>query len=182
MKVILTQTVPKVGKEGQVVNVADGFARNFLFPKKLARIADKGGIALLEREQEKAAAQIEKTRDSAQKLAEKISGLTIRMTATTARGSTKLFGAITSANIADAIKENSGIEVDKRSVALLHPIKRLGRHEVLIDLHRDVDATVTLEVANEEGWLGIEETAEAKPEQADEQSDETVSATGEAKA
>jgi large subunit ribosomal protein L9 len=162
MKVILNQTVSKLGKEGQVVNVADGFARNFLFPKRLARIADKGNLARLEKEQEKLAGELEKTRGKASTVKEKLDGLTVRVIGTTAKGATKLFGAITAADIAEAIKASSGQDIDKRAVALLHPIKRLGAYHILVDLHRDVDAHITLEVANQDGFLGIEEP-EAKP-------------------
>ena len=157
MKVILEQTVHKLGKAGQVVSVADGFARNFLFPKKLARMADKAGIARLEREGEKVAAEREKTKDSALKSAEKIGEVTLKLTGQTAKGATKLFGAITAGDIADALKAETGIDVDRRAIALLHPIKRLGVYDVMIDLHRDADATIKVEVANEDGWLGIEE-------------------------
>lgn len=176
MKVILEQTVHKLGKAGQVVSVADGFARNFLFPKGLARVADKSGLARLERESEKAAAEIEKTRDSAVKSAEKIAGTTIRLTGQTAKGATKLFGAITSGDIADALKAETGVDVDRRAIALLHPIKRLGIYDVMVDLHRDADATITVEVANEDGWLGIEETEEAAPV-VDEEVEATVAET-----
>jgi len=162
MKVILEQTVQKLGKAGQVVSVADGFARNFLFPKGLARMADKPGLARLERQEEKVQADIEKGRDSAVKTAEKLEGITLRLVGQTARGNTKLFGAITSADIVDALKKESGIDVDKKAVALLHPIKRLGVYDVLVDLHRDADATVKVEVANEDGWLGLDEP-EAPP-------------------
>jgi large subunit ribosomal protein L9 len=174
MKVILEQTVQKLGKAGQVVSVADGFARNFLFPKGLARVADKAGIARLEREGEKAAAELEKTKDSALKTAEKIGGKTIRLTGQTAKGATKLFGAITTADIADALKAETGVELDRKSIALLHPIKRLGVYDVMVDLHRDADATIRVEVANEEGWLGIEETAVAAPVEEETETEEPV--------
>lgn len=172
MKVILEQTVQKLGKAGQVVSVADGFARNFLFPKGLARMADKAGLARLERQEEKVQAVIEKGRDSAVKTAEKLQGTTLRLVGQTAKGNTKLFGAITSSDIADALKKDSGIEVDKKAIALLHPIKRLGVYDVMIDLHRDADATVKVEVANEEGWLGVDEP-EAAPV-VDEDAEEAV--------
>ena len=176
MKVILEQTVHKLGKAGQVVSVADGFARNFLFPKGLARVADKAGIARLEREDEKAAAEVEKTRDSALKTADKIGGITIRLTGQTAKGATKLFGAITSADIAEALKSETGVELDKKAIALLHPIKRLGVYDVMVDLHRDADATVHVEVANEEGWLGIDETVEEAAAEQEEVEDVVVDA------
>ena len=180
MKVILEQTVQKLGKAGQVVSVADGFARNFLFPKGLARVADKAGIARLEREGDKVAAEVEKTKDSAKKTAEKIGGTTIRLTGQTAKGATKLFGAITSADIAEALKSETGVELDKRAIALLHPIKRLGVYDVMVDLHRDADATIRVEVANEEGWLGIEEAVAAPIDEED--SEEPVEEPGVAEA
>ena len=169
MKVILEQTVQKLGKAGQVVTVADGFARNFLFPKGLARIADKAGLARLEREGEKVAVEIEKTKDAALKTADKIGGKTLRLTGQTAKGATKLFGAITSSDIADAIKAETGVVLDKKAIALLHPIKRLGVYDVMVDLHRDADATVRIEVANEDGWLGIDEVAVAAPVEEEEE-------------
>ncbi len=156
MKVILKQTIAKVGKEGQVVQVADGFARNFLFPRGLAVLADKPSIALLEKQKEKLATQLENTLASAKEVAEKIDGKTIRITGKTAKGSIKLFGAVTTADIVDSIKENLNVEIERKNVALLHPIKRIGVHDILIDLHRDVDATVKLEVTDEFGNLGLE--------------------------
>lgn len=156
MKVILKQTIAKVGKEGQVVQVADGFARNFLFPRGLAVLADKSSIALLEKQKEKLATQLENTLVSAKEVAEKIDGKTIRITGKTVKGSIKLFGAVTTADIVDSIKENLNVEIERKNVALLHPIKRIGVHDILIDLHRDVDATVKLEVTDEFGNLGLE--------------------------
>ena len=182
MKVILQQTVHKLGKAGQVVSVADGFARNFLFPKGLARMADKAGIAQLEREGEKLAAELEKSRESALKASEKIAGTTLRLTGQTAKGATKLFGAITTADIADALKAETGVEVDRKAIALLHPIKRLGVYDVMVDLHRDADATIKVEVANEDGWLGIEETAVAAPVEEEAEVEEAAPAAEEAPA
>jgi large subunit ribosomal protein L9 len=179
MKVILEQTVQKLGKAGQVVSVADGFARNFLFPKGLARMADKSGLARLERQEEKVQADIDKGRDAAVKTAEKLQGMTLRVVGQTAKGNTKLFGAITSTDIVDALKKESGIDVDKRAVALLHPIKRLGVYDVMVDLHRDADATVKVEVANEDGWLGVDEP-EAPPVVEEEEEETTEGATAEA--
>lgn len=165
MKVILKQTIAKVGKEGQVVQVADGFARNFLFPRGLAVLADKSSIALLEKQKEKLATQLENTLASAKEVAEKIDGKTIRITGKTAKGSIKLFGAVTASDIVDSIKETLNVEIERKHVALLHPIKRIGVHDILIDLHRDVDATVKLEVTDEFGNLGLEteETLHAEP-------------------
>ncbi|MCW5947543.1 MAG: 50S ribosomal protein L9 [Fimbriimonadales bacterium] len=179
MKVILNQTLPKVGKEGQVVNVADGFARNFLFPRGIAVPATKGTLALLEKQNAKVAEELASTKAGAAGLAEKVDGQTIRLVGKTAKGSPKLFGAITSADIAAGIKESLGVEIDKKTVALLHPIKRIGVYEVLIDLHRDVDATIKLEIADEEGNLGIELPTERLPEM--EEAESTSESTSETK-
>lgn len=169
MKVVLNQTLPKVGKAGQVVNVADGFARNFLFPRGMATLADKAMVAQLARQDAKTAAEAEKTRGAAEKDSEKLQGKTITIKGKTAKGSVKLFGAITSADIADAIKEQLGVTLDKKSVPLLHPIKRIGTHEILIDLHRDVDAKITLALTDEDGNLGIEVVEAPKVEETTEE-------------
>lgn len=179
MKVILNQTLPKVGKEGQVVNVADGFARNFLFPRGIAVPATKGTLALLEKQNAKVAEELASTKAGAAGLAEKVDGQTIRLVGKTAKGSPKLFGAITSADVAAGIKESLGVDIDKKTVALLHPIKRIGVYEVLIDLHRDVDATIKLEIADEEGNLGIELPTERLPEM--EEAESTSESTSETK-
>lgn len=155
MKVVLKQMVPKLGKEGQVVNVADGYARNFLFPRGLAALAHKGELTRLERLQKKIESDLEKTRLSAGELGEKLNGLTVRVTGNTAKGQTKLFGAITSTDISNAIKETIGLEIDRHKIVLLHPIKRIGVYEVAVDLHRDVDAVIKVEVADQDGNLGL---------------------------
>jgi len=174
MKVILKQTVAKVGKTGQVANVADGFARNFLFPRGMAVPATRENLAHLEKERATMDQEAAKTLDGARAKAEKIQGTVIRLVGKTAPNQTKLFGQITTAEIAEAIQSDVGVEVDRRQVALLHPIRRLGVYDVLIDLHREVDAHIRLEVADENGWLGqpiieqqpgeeVEEATEEKP-------------------
>lgn len=164
MKVILNQTVPKVGKEGQVVNVAGGFARNFLFPRGLATIANRATLKALEMKHQRIEAELEKTRSTAESLAASLDGKTITVTGSTAKGSAKLFGAVTAADIAEAIRSQLGQEVDKKNVALLHPLKRLGAYPVLIALHRDAEATIRVEVRDEEGRLSVDEVVEALPE------------------
>jgi large subunit ribosomal protein L9 len=97
-------------------------------------------------------------------MAESLSGKTIRLVRKTAGGSTKLFGAVTAEHIAEGIKEQLGVEIDRKHIALLHPIKRLGVYDILIDLHREVEATIRLEVADEFGNLGIEIPREVSEE------------------
>ena len=145
MKVILTKTVPKVGKEGDVLVVADGFARNYLFPRSLAIFAERKQIAAMQKRADRIEAKTADQKTSAESLKERLDGQAVRIEGKAGIG-TKLFGAITSQDVADAIKAQLGVDVEKKQIALIDPIKRLGRHEILVDLHRSVDAHVTVEV------------------------------------
>jgi large subunit ribosomal protein L9 len=142
MKVILNQTVPKLGKEGQVVNVADGYARNYLFPRGLAVYADRAQLHALERRLQRLEAKEAGTVAAAEALKEKLDGKSVRIEGKVGKDTGKLFGAITSQNVVDAVKEQLGPAIDKKNVALVEPIKRLGKHEVHLDLHRQVDAVL----------------------------------------
>jgi large subunit ribosomal protein L9 len=146
MKVILTKTVPKVGKEGTVTNVADGFARNYLFPRGFAIVADKNQLGALDRRNARVAAKSAGEKSISEATKERLDGQTVRIPGQVGKGQGKLFGAITSQDVADAIKSQLGIEVDRRKIALVEPIKRLGHHPVEIDLHREVDARITVDV------------------------------------
>jgi large subunit ribosomal protein L9 len=150
MKVILNTTVPKVGKEGQIVTVADGFARNYLFARGLAIVADKNQVAALERRQAKTAAKVAEGQSSAEAIKENIDGKSIRIAAKVGQDGGKLFGAVTAQDIADAIKTQLSQDLEKKKIALIEPIKRLGTFQIHVDLHRDVDAFVTLEVFDPE--------------------------------
>ena len=146
MKVILNQTVHKVGKEGTIVSVADGFARNYLFPRGLAILAAKKQVEALERRNGRVAERTAGFKNAAEALREKLHGQTVRIEGKVGRDSSKLFGAITSQDVVDAIKSQLKIDVEKKQVALIEPIKRLGVHEVELDLHREVDARVNVDV------------------------------------
>lgn len=146
MKVILNQAVPKVGKEGQVVNVADGFARNFLFPRGLAVVADRGQLKALELRKARMAAKVAEGLATAKELGEKLHGQTIKIEGKVGKDSSKLFGAITSQDIADALKSQLGQDVERKRIALVQPIKRLGVFDVMLDLHPEVDATIKVDV------------------------------------
>lgn len=160
MKVILNQTVPKVGKQGTIVTVADGFARNYLFPRGLAIVADRNQVKALDIRNSRLAAKSADAKASAEVLKEKIDGGTVRVPGQVGKDQGKLFGAITSQNVADAIRKQLGVEVDKRNVALIEPIKRLGVFVVEIDLHREVDAKVSVEVYDPNA---VVETPAAEP-------------------
>jgi large subunit ribosomal protein L9 len=146
MKVILNQTVPKLGKEGQVVTVADGYARNYLFPRKLATFAEKGQIKALEARRARMDAKLAETKAAAEALKEKLHGQGVKVEAKVGKEGAKLFGAVTAQDVADAIAKQLGVTLEKKQVGVLEPIKRLGRFDIEIDLHRDVDATVKLHV------------------------------------
>lgn len=150
MKVILKQSVPKVGKEGQVVNVKDGFARNYLFPRKMAVIADRGQLSVLARRNAKAEAELASTKANAEGIKEKLHGQVLEIEGHVGKDTGKLFGAITSQDIADKIKEKYGLEIEKRIVLLAQPIKQLGNHTVDIDVHRQVDIRMTVRVFDPE--------------------------------
>ena|ERR1044072_2896195 len=146
MKVILNQTVPKVGKEGSVVTVADGFARNYLFPRGLAILADKKQVEALGKRNARIAERTAGQKTAAEGLRDKVNGQTVRIEGKVGSGTSKLFGAITSQDVADAIASQLGITVEKKQIALIEPIKRLGKHSVELDFHREVDARVTVDV------------------------------------
>lgn len=150
MKVILNQTVPKVGKEGQVVTVADGFARNYLFPRRLAIVATKAQVQALERRQARVQAKVAEQKSSADALKAELEGKSVRIAAKVGADGGRLFGAVTASDVAEAIKAQLGHDVDRRKVALVEPIKRLGDHQVLVDLHRDVDVHLTVTVFDSE--------------------------------
>lgn len=161
MKVILNQTVPKVGKQGQVVTVADGFARNYLFPRGLAIVAEKKQLEVLERKNARLQAKAAGEKAGADTTREKLNGQQVRIAGRVGGDTSRLFGAITSQDIVDAIKSQLGIVVDKKQVALIDPIKRLGNHEVEIDLHHQVDAKINVEVYDPNAVVKVA----AEPEQ-----------------
>jgi large subunit ribosomal protein L9 len=166
MKVILKQTVPNVGKEGQVVRVKDGFARNFLFPRGMAIVADKAQTRVLEARNARLEKQLSETKASAEGVSEQVNGKRVRMEVRSGSNG-RLFGAVTSQDIADAIKAQLGIEIDKKAVGILQPIKQLGHFAIEIDLHRHVDCKVHVDVvdpvAEEEARKAAEEKGKAKP-------------------
>lgn len=146
MKVILNQAVPKLGKQGQVVTVADGFARNFLFPRGLATFADKGQLSALEKRNTRLAAKSAETLSAAQSLKEGIDGKTVNIQAKVGKDAGRLFGAVTAQDVADAVKGQLGLDIERKRVGLVQPIKRLGIFPVELDLHHEVDALIHVNV------------------------------------
>ncbi|MFM2413770.1 MAG: hypothetical protein RJB05_946 [Armatimonadota bacterium] len=145
MKVILNKDIAKVGREDEVVAVADGYARNYLFPRGLAVEAAGGALRQLEI---KLAAEDRKAvhlLTSAQAAQVAIEGKTIQITAKAGSGD-RLFGSITAADIATAIHTSLGVVVDKRKVNLHDPIKAVGTFTVPVKLHRDITVELTVSV------------------------------------
>ena len=145
MKVILLADVKGQGKKDQIVEVSDGYARNFLFPKKLAILADaKAQNDLMGK---KAAAQhkIEEERKSAKELAEKIASINLSMPVSTGEDG-RLYGAITAKDIAESASSLLGVQLDKRKIQLDAPIKSTGAYSVKVKLYEEIFGIIKLEV------------------------------------
>ena len=139
MKVILLQDVKNMGKAGNVVNVSDGYARNFLIPKGLVKEATPANMKELERIKAANAAILAENLESAQALEKKIAMLRVNIKTKGGEGG-RLFGSITAKDIADALQQQHGIEIDKKKFVLESPIKQTGEHEVEIKLFTNVTA------------------------------------------
>lgn len=140
MKVILTQNVDRLGKTGDVVNVKEGYARNFLIPNKKATIANDGSMKMLDALKKKRVAEEKKILDAAQSLADKISALSLTISAE-AGEEDKLFGSVSSDMISQALSAE-GIEIDKRDITLEEAIKKLGVYNVSVKVHPEIKATL----------------------------------------
>ncbi|HIW40160.1 MAG TPA: 50S ribosomal protein L9 [Candidatus Eubacterium pullicola] len=145
MKVILLADVKGKGKAGDVVKVNDGYARNMLFPKGLAKEATAGNLKNLEHQKAIAAEQEAERKAEAEATAKKLADLTVKIE-TKAGDNGKLFGSITSADIADACKEQAGIEIDKKKIVLDAPVKQAGNVEVQVKLYPEVTAKLKVEI------------------------------------
>ena len=145
MKVILKKDVKGSGKAGDVVKVSDGYARNMLIPKGYAIEATKGNIHTLEKAKEKQAEEEAARKAHAEEQAKKISDMTVTIKTKCGEGG-RLFGSITSKDIADALEKQKDVKIDKRKIQLAQPIKSLGRFNVTIKLYTEVSADLTVEV------------------------------------
>jgi len=157
MKVILIDDIRGLGGRGDVVNVKDGYARNYLLPKNLAREATTRNLKSVEQERKKWALLAAKEKEQAEKAAGAVKGTKIVVQKRVGE-SGQLFGSVTANEIADALTEK-GFEVDKRRIELGHPIKTLGTHDVEVRLHKDVTAQIQVEVVP----IGVEKFEEPEP-------------------
>jgi large subunit ribosomal protein L9 len=148
MEVILKEDVQNLGGMGEIVNVSDGYARNYLIPRKLAAVADKKNVKKLEHEKRVIDRRAEKLKADAQTMADRLSAVTLKIEAK-AGEEDKLFGSVTAMDVAEALK-GEGFDVDKKKIVIGEPIKRLGTHAVAVKVGKDVTATVNVEVEAEQ--------------------------------
>lgn len=149
MKVILLADVKGTGKKQEIVNVSDGYARNFLFPKKLAAEATPGAAKEIERKQAAERQREMERRQAAEKKAASLRGKVITVAAKCgAQG--RLYGSITGQEIADALKSQHGVEVDKRKIDLGEPIRTVGECDVVVKLYPEISAKMTVRVTGGE--------------------------------
>lgn len=147
MKVILLKDVENLGKEGEVVSVADGYGRNYLIPREFAVEATKTSMRLLERRKAKEAQKEERELAKAEELKEKIENTEITMTVKAGEKG-RLFGSVTSKDINQALT-NKGIDIDRRKMQMDEPIREIGEKIVPIKLHTDVVADLKVKVVSE---------------------------------
>jgi large subunit ribosomal protein L9 len=145
MKVVLRADVDAVGKKGDILDVADGFARNYLIPKGKAFQATDGVVAQAAAMRRARDVRDAKDRESAEAVARKLVPAVIRIPAK-AGAEGKLFGSVTTADIVTAVASQTGVELDRRRLHLDEPIKTLGTHQIAAKLHSDVEFPVTVEV------------------------------------
>jgi large subunit ribosomal protein L9 len=163
MQVILLKDVDKVGLRGEVVDVARGYARNYLLPRKLAEAASPGRLEELRRRDEIRARQEARTHDEAREIAARLEQTVIRFDVK-AGPTGSLFGSVTATDVSDRLWADHKIRVDRRKIELGEPVKRVGRFEVPVEVFTDVSAPVRLEVVPEGGDLAQMEELQAAAE------------------
>ncbi len=141
MQVILKQDVEKIGQRGDVVDVSRGYVRNFLVPRDLAEVATPGRMEEVRRQMAEAEERTRRMSERAGEIAETLNKSVITIEARTGEDE-RLFGSVTAANIVSAIEKARGVRLDRRRVRLAEPIKSLGTHQVPIQVHGDVEASV----------------------------------------
>ncbi|TEB17820.1 50S ribosomal protein L9 [Pelotomaculum sp. FP] len=149
MKVILLKDVPGQGKRGDVINVAEGYARNYLLPRNLASEASQGKMKELAERQQANALKGEKIRREAEELAARLGKITVVVQTKAGEGG-KLFGSVNNKDVCDAMVLQHRIRLDKKKVILKEPIKQLGEYSVVAKLHPDVHAEIKVKVVGEQ--------------------------------
>ncbi len=160
MKVVLREDVEKLGLRGEVVDVARGYARNFLLPRRLAEPATPSRVAELEKVNARRALSEAQSFDQAQEISQRLGQAEIRFDVKAGETGV-LFGSVTQTNLADAIWEKLKVRVDRRKIELAEPLKRIGRYQVPIELFTDVTVETRVLVVPEGGELPPEEELQA---------------------
>ncbi|HOS68865.1 MAG TPA: 50S ribosomal protein L9 [Bacillota bacterium] len=150
MKVVLLQDVKDLGKKEQLVNVSDGYARNYLFPRKLAAEATSGKLKELEEKKNAEMIKKDKEKQAAKELADKLGKLEVNFKVKAGENG-KLFGSITSKDVADAIKSQHKTEIDKKKIVLHDAIKALGTYKVEIKVYPEISALINVKVEEQRG-------------------------------
>ena len=145
MKVILQKPVDKLGVPGDVVDVADGYARNYLMPRGLAVRASKGGVKHVESLKRAHTTKVSQAQAEAQEVADRLTASPIKVRARVGEEG-RLFGSVTAAEVAEEIERQTGVKVDRRDVRLEEPIRSVGVHQVTVHLFTEVDPAVPVEV------------------------------------
>jgi len=146
VKVLFVKDVTGTAKPGDVKEVAPGYARNFLFPKHLAVVADERVVDQIRKREEAARRRTEKQFADAREVAGRLRKLTVTIYAKTGEGG-RLFGSVTNTDVAQQLKREAGIDVDKRKIEIEPPIRSLGPHEVSVELHPEITETLKVVVA-----------------------------------
>ena len=147
MKIILREDIDALGRKGETVVVKDGYARNYLLPKKLAILFSTGNLELIQQEKEKLKVQLMKEKDDAEELAEKLSAVSCTISKKVGEGDT-LYGSVTAAEIAEVLK-NEGFEIEKKKLIIEEPIKKLGIYKIGVKIHAEVTGTFKVWVVKE---------------------------------
>jgi large subunit ribosomal protein L9 len=147
MRIVLTEDIDKLGRRGEIIKVADGYARNFLLPKGKALLATDGNLKTIERQKRRYQVRVEKEKDEMEALARRIAGVSCTLVRKVGEHDV-LYGSVTSSDIAEYL-EREGIVVDKRRIQIGEPIKSLGIYSVPIKLHPEVRAEVKVWVVKE---------------------------------
>lgn len=146
MKVVLLADVKSQGKKGQVIDVSEGYAKNFLFPKKLAVAANNQILTEIKGKEEARLHNIELEKQAAKETAEKLSGLTVKIT-TKAGTDGRTYGSVTAKDVAEALEAQHKIKVDRRKITLGEPIKAFGTYILDVKLYADISGKITVSVS-----------------------------------
>ncbi len=149
MKVVLTQEVKGLGQAGQIKEVADGYARNYLLPKGLATIATPGAIKEVEQRQAAERKRQAKLDEEMRSVGEKLDGVIVKVRSKVGEGG-KLYGSVTTADVAEALEKQAGQAVDRRKIEIEEPIRHVGEYKIPVRLSKNVTANVSLVVEGEE--------------------------------